>query len=163
MCRESKIPNKWIGLCGVWKIPQPNTHASNRQIYYRRRQRWRWLCSHTFLYVCVCTGYLKTWWTGWVCDKDELIRFWWGSWSGYWNFKSDSSPLRETGLNWYIARYLKKLWTDSDETWWTGCVCDKDELIRFWWRSESGSGYENYLIFKSDSSPLRDGAKNDIQ
>ena len=37
----------------------------------------------------------------------------------------------ETGLNWYIARYLKKLWTDSDETWWTVCVCDKDELIRF--------------------------------
>ena len=46
------------------------------------------------------------------------------------------------------ARYLKKLWTDSDETWWTGWVCDKGELIRFWWRSKSGSGYENYLITK---------------
>ena len=42
--------------------------------------------------------------------------------------------------------YLKKLWTDSDETWWTGWMCRKDQLIRFWWRSESGSGYENYLI-----------------
>ena len=27
--------------------------------------------------------------------------------------------------------YLKKLWMDSDETWLTGWVCDKDELIRF--------------------------------
>ncbi len=47
-----------------------------------------------------------------------------------------------------VAGYLKKLWTDPDETWWTGWVCEKDELIGFWWRSESGSGYENYLIFK---------------
>ena len=54
----------------------------------------------------------------------------------------------EIGLNRYITRYLKKLWTDSDETWWTSWVCEKDELIRFWWISESGSGYENYLIFK---------------
>ena len=30
-----------------------------------------------------------------------------------------------------LKRYLKKLWTDSDETWWTGWVCNKDELIRF--------------------------------
>jgi len=30
------------------------------------------------------------------------------------------------------AGYLKKLWTDSNENWWTGWVCDKDELIRFW-------------------------------
>ena len=30
------------------------------------------------------------------------------------------------------AGYLKKLWTDSDETWWTGWVFDHDELIRFW-------------------------------
>ena len=36
------------------------------------------------LSVCLCTGYLKklctdldeTWWTFWVCDKEELIRFW---------------------------------------------------------------------------------------
>ena len=51
--------------------------------------------------------------------------------------------------------YLKKLWTDPDEIWWTGSVCDKDELIR----SESGSDEYNFL---SDSSPLRDRAKNDI-
>ena len=30
------------------------------------------------------------------------------------------------------AGYLKKLWTDSDEILWTGSLCDKDELIRFW-------------------------------
>ena len=29
------------------------------------------------------------------------------------------------------ARYLKELWMDSDEIWWAGWVCDKDELIRF--------------------------------
>ena len=36
------------------------------------------------LSVCLCRGYLKKLWmdldeilrTGWVCDKDELIRFW---------------------------------------------------------------------------------------
>ena len=44
------------------------------------------------------------------------------------------------------AGYLKVLWTDSDETWWTGWVCDHDELIRFWWRP--GSGYDIYSIFK---------------
>ena len=30
------------------------------------------------------------------------------------------------------ARYLKKLWMDSDDIWWAGWVCDKDELLRFW-------------------------------
>ena len=30
------------------------------------------------------------------------------------------------------AGYLKKWWMDSDEILWTGWVCDKDELIRFW-------------------------------
>ena len=29
----------------------------------------------------------------------------------------------------------KKFWTDSDAIWWTGSVCDKDEIINFWWRS----------------------------
>ena len=36
------------------------------------------------LFVCLCTGSLKKLWmdpdeilgTGWVCDKDKLIRFW---------------------------------------------------------------------------------------
>ena len=46
---------------------------------------------------------------------------------------------------------ISKLWTDLDETWWTGWVCDKDELIRFWRRSRFGS--DNFL---SDSSPLRE-------
>ena len=41
-----------------------------------------------------------------------------------------------------IARYLIKLWTHLDENWWTGFECDKDELFRFWWRSEYRSGYE---------------------
>ena len=37
----------------------------------------------------------------------------------------------------FVWEYLKKLWTDLDEILWTGSVCDKDELIRFWWRSAS--------------------------
>ena len=28
--------------------------------------------------------------------------------------------------------YLKKFWMDPDEILWTGWVCDKAELIRFW-------------------------------
>jgi len=39
------------------------------------------------------------------------------------------------------AGYLKKLWTDSDEILWTGSVCNKDELIRFWRRYEFGCDY----------------------
>ena len=46
------------------------------------------------------------------------------------------------------AGYLEKLWTDSDEIWWACWVCDKDKLIRFWWRSKSGSGYKTCLISK---------------
>jgi len=38
-----------------------------------------------------------------------------------------------------ISRYLKKLWTDLDETWWTRWVHDKDKFIQCWWRSESDS------------------------
>ena len=39
--------------------------------------------------------------------------------------------------------YLKKLWTDSDKIWWTGWVCDKNESIRFLWKS----GSQNFLVF----------------
>ena len=31
-----------------------------------------------------------------------------------------------------IQDISKKLWMDRDEILWTGSVCDKDELIRFW-------------------------------
>ena len=77
--------------------------------------------------------------------------------------------------------YHKKLW-NSDEIWWRDWVCDKEENITFWWRLESGSGdrvgakqgrLDSILVetqiwiriqeFLNDSSPLRDGAKNDIQ
>ena len=46
------------------------------------------------------------------------------------------------------TRYLKKLRMDSDEILCRCLVCDNDKLIRFWWRSESRSGHENFLIFK---------------
>ena len=32
--------------------------------------------------------------------------------------------------------HLKKLSTDSDETWWTRWVCHKDDLSRYWWKSK---------------------------
>ena len=56
--------------------------------------------------------------------------------------------IERRGQKRYIARYLKRLWTDSDETWWAGWVCDEDELIRFCWRSGFGSEYDNFLIYK---------------
>ena len=33
---------------------------------------------------------------------------------------------------------------DSAEIWWTGWVCDKDEMMIFWRRS--GSGDENFKV-----------------
>ena len=59
-------------------------------------------------------------------------------------FYSDSSPLRDRAKPIYnrisqnvVDRFGRNL-----------VVCDKEELIQFWGRSESGSGYENYLILK---------------
>ena len=53
------------------------------------------------------------------------------------------------------AGHLKKLWKDSDEIWLRGCVCDNNKFIRFLLKIQM-------LEFKKiDSSPLRDGAKND--
>ena len=56
------------------------------------------------------------------------------------------------------ARYLKRLWTDSDETWWTGLVADINEMITFWWRS--ASGYSGFLKWLFTIERYR--AKNDI-
>ena len=52
--------------------------------------------------------------------------------------------------------------TDSDETWWTRWVCGKEELIQFG-EDPSPDLDMRIIYFLSDSSPLRDGAKNDIQ
>jgi len=51
--------------------------------------------------------------------------------------------------NWYRAQYLKKLWMDSDEAWgtvwmWQGRI--DSILVKI--RIRSGSGQQNYLIFK---------------
>ena len=40
--------------------------------------------------------------------------------------------LLSEGEKLYVARYFKKLEMDLDETWWTGGICDEEELIRFW-------------------------------
>jgi len=62
----------------------------------------------------------------------------------------------EIGRNRYIAWYIKRLRMDSDETWWTGWVCDHDELIRFWWRSGSGCDcYDLKVIFHHWETGLR--------
>ena len=110
------------------------------------------------LFVCLCAGYLKKLqtdpdeilWRGSVCDKGKLIRFWWRSesGSGYSNFLSDSSSLRDSAKNDIQHDISKSCWTALNETWWACWVCDKEELIQFWWRSESESRCENYLIFK---------------
>ena len=83
-------------------------HACTSVYLYLRRRRWRRWCFHPSLSVC------------------SFVRL----------------------FVYLCVGYLKKLWTDPDEIWWAGWLCDKDELIRFWWRSESRSGYENYLIDK---------------
>ena len=42
------------------------------------------------------------------------------------------SPHPSLFLRYPVDREMdKQLWTDSDETWWTDWVCDKDEFIDF--------------------------------
>ena len=97
------------------------------------------------LSVCLCAGYLKKLWTHWACDKDELIRFWWNP-NPATGIKKMILRHWKIGRKWYIARYFKKMWTDSDETWWTGWVCGKEKLNWFWWRSRSGSDDSNFKV-----------------
>ena len=97
------------------------------------------------LSVCLCAGYLKKLWTHWACDKDKLIRFWWNP-NPATGIKKMILHHWKIGRKWYIARYFRKLWTDSDETWWTGWVCGKEKLNWFWWRSRSGSDYSNFKV-----------------
>ena len=102
-------------------------------------------CRSVCFFIRLLRKYLKKLWTeldeilrsAWVCDKDEMIRLWWRSESRsrpeiFW---SDSTPLSEG----HIAGYLKKLWTDSDETWWVSWFGGRNKLIKFWFRSKSRS------------------------
>ena len=131
-----------------------------------RHQRWIRLCFHPSLSVWLCTGYLKKlWtdpdeilWTGLVCDTDELIRFWLRSVSGsnYLEYFKWFFTIERSDKKLSIARYLKKLWTDSDETWWhVGCVTRKN-LFNF---GEDPNLELDPIIFFNDSSPLRERAK----
>jgi len=49
-------------------------------------------------------------------------------------------------------RLLRKLWTDSDEIFWTGEVWPKEQSIRFcsWSRSRSGSSREGFFTYYCD-------------
>ena len=73
-------------------------------------------CFHPCLFVReqdiskLVTDSDKIWWTGWVYDKDKLMRFWWRSGSGHSN-SSNSSPFWYNTKNNIITWYLKKLWT----------------------------------------------------
>jgi len=49
-----------------------------------------------------------------------------------------------------VTRYLQKLWTDFDEIFWMGGPWPKDPLLRFWWRSGSGSEYGCFLLSRAD-------------
>ena len=102
---------------------------------YLCHRRWRMLCFHPFLFVCLCAGYLKKLWT----DLDEIfgqVRC--VTRTNWLDFGEDPDPdpttrifkvIRhhwEIGLNRYIAWCLKKLWTGSDETWWACWVRDEE-------------------------------------
>ena len=102
-----------------------------------------------FLSVCPCTGYLKKlWmdsdeilWTGWLFDKDELIRLWWRSGSGSGDeFFTWFFTIERWGQKLYVAWYFKKLWTDYAKPRWIRCVSDKNKPIRFRFRCRSRSG-----------------------
>ena len=57
------------------------------------------------------------------------------------------------------ARYMKKLWTDSDNTLWTCWVCAKDYFMRFWFGFTSGlSSWSNL----SRSAHEMRGVKNEV-
>ena len=119
----------------------------------------RRLCIHPCLSVCflIClwTGYLKKlwmdsdkiWWGGWVCDKDEMIRFWWRFGSSYYNF---FFMIRH---HWEIRQ--KKIYSTTvqvvDGFGWN--LVDmlgvwQVRKIQFWWRYESESGWIGEFFFK---------------
>ena len=126
---------------------------------------WHLSCLFGCLFVCLWAGYLKKLWTEiWtkcgrqfsLCDKEELIRFWWrfefeSRW-GYENLKifSDSSPLRDGAKNDIYLWYFKKLWMDYDKTRHMTWLDDKDKPIRFWFRFESRFGPS--VGYKTNSS-----------
>ena len=60
------------------------------------------------------------------------------------------------------AGHLKKLWTDSYEILWVGWLCDKDELFRLLVNIRIRIQILELFSYLSDSSPLRDEAKNDV-
>ena len=63
------------------------------------------------------------------------------TWTKWLNFAEDSDPKPRIfkvilhhwviGFKQYIAQYLRKLQTDSDETWWMSWFRDEDKPIKF--------------------------------
>jgi len=120
------------------------------------------------LSFCLWAGYLITLWTDsdeifWIrleCDKDQIIIFWWRSGFGDSNCKSDSSPLScivFSPLSKSCGRIQTKLGGQ------VGCAVTRTKWFDF---GEDPNLNPDMRIFKffflSDSSTLRDGAKNDV-
>ena len=126
-----------------------------------------WLCSFkvmfsllsAYLSVSLWAGYFKklwtdydeTWWTGWACDKEELILFWWRSESAsrYYIFFYFLHHC-EMGPKTIYSMTFQTLWKDYGKTWWVSWVGDKNKLIRLWLRFGSRSslsvGYKTETV-----------------
>ena len=66
-------------------------------------------------------------WLGRIDSISVKIRIWI---QGFFNFGYDSSPLSD-GAKTFIARCLKKLLTDLDETWWMSWLGDENKPTKF--------------------------------
>ena len=131
---------EWNVHCSIFLITTA-TEGGQRLCFHH--------CLSVCLFVCLWAWYLKklwtdsdgTWWTGWVCDKDELIRF-------LVKFRilirirnfflifqvilhhKEMGPKTIYSVAWYV-----KMCTDYDKTWWMSWVGDKNKPIRFWYTS----------------------------
>ena len=147
---EARHPSVNLSSYIMWKDGIQLCPAKSENIYMYS-EGGRRLFSPMCLSVCLWTGYLKKVVDVFGRNLVERLCVWQGRIDSMlvkiqiriWllEFFEWFFTIERSGQKQYIAWYLKKLWTDPDEMLWTGSVCDKDEMVRFWWRSGPGSVY----------------------